>query len=97
MHHDLGRPGEALESHRTALALASDLGQRGDQARAHDGLACAAAALGRPDLARHHWSAALAILTGLGADRAEESGVDAETIRARLAEVTPEVIPRTGR
>ncbi|MFC4116614.1 ATP-binding protein [Nonomuraea zeae] len=85
LQQDVKRPDQALDSHRRALDLAVDLGQQGDQARAHDGLACAYAALGRHDRAQHHWARALDILADLGTDRTEERGVDAGSIRARLA------------
>ncbi|MDX3111532.1 tetratricopeptide repeat protein, partial [Nonomuraea angiospora] len=79
-----GHHAEAVAVHREALELATGLDHPTDQARAHDGLAHAHAALGDPDQAAHHWTRALAILTSLGIDRTDESGVDVETIRAHL-------------
>jgi len=35
----MGRPDDASARHRAALELATDLGDRQEQARAHDGLA----------------------------------------------------------
>ncbi|MEV0384715.1 tetratricopeptide repeat protein [Nonomuraea sp. NPDC050643] len=89
LQYDSGHADEALESHREALDLASGLDQPSDQARAHDGLAHAHAALGRPAQARHHWTQALAIMAALGVDRTEERGVDVESIRAHLARLAP--------
>ncbi|MGP4100131.1 ATP-binding protein [Nonomuraea sp. KM90] len=84
LHHECGRADQALDDHHQALRLASDLDQPSDQARAHDGLAHAHTTLNHRDKARHHWAQALAILTSLGIDRTEESGVDVTSIRLHL-------------
>ncbi|MEV4179516.1 tetratricopeptide repeat protein [Nonomuraea sp. NPDC049709] len=86
LHHQCGRADQALDDHHQALHLASDLDQPSDQARAHDGLAHAHSALNQCDKARHHWAQALAILTSLGIDRTEESGVDVTSIRLHLGD-----------
>ncbi|MGW0192734.1 ATP-binding protein [Nonomuraea sp. NPDC003201] len=96
LQHARGQAGQALDCHRQALDLASDLHQPSDQARAHDGLAHAHAALGRPDHARRHWSEALTIMATLGIDRTEETGVDAESIRAHLASADSHQLPAVG-
>ncbi|MEV4011560.1 tetratricopeptide repeat protein [Nonomuraea angiospora] len=96
LEHARGEAGQALDCHRQALVLASDLRQPSDQARAHDGLAHAHAALGRPDHARRHWTEALTIMSALGIDRTEETGVDVESIRAHLASADSHQLPAVG-
>jgi tetratricopeptide (TPR) repeat protein len=56
-----------IGEHQAALALASRIGERYEQARAHDGLARSYRATGDHGRARHHWGDALALLTALGA------------------------------
>ncbi|MDQ3275250.1 MAG: hypothetical protein M3Q39_09560 [Actinomycetota bacterium] len=48
------------------------LGDRYEQARAHDGLAHTHHATGDPDQARHHWCEALALYTDLGVPDADD-------------------------
>lgn len=74
---DRGATTEALDTHREALALAEQLGNRDLKARAHDGIARAHATLGDIDAARPHWWEALAIYRHLGIPEANE-------VRARL-------------
>ncbi|MEU4160390.1 tetratricopeptide repeat protein, partial [Actinoplanes sp. NPDC026670] len=62
------RPAEALAVHVAAL----DSGDRGQQARAHKGLGLAHRALGDPDLAREHLTAALATYEEFGLPEADE-------------------------
>ncbi|MEW1836389.1 tetratricopeptide repeat protein [Nonomuraea angiospora] len=96
LQHARGQADQALDCHSQALGLASDLRQPSDQARAHDGLAHAHAALGRPGHARRHWTEALTIMSALGIDRTEETGVDAESISAHLASADSHQLPATG-
>ena len=87
-------PGPATARHRPpgrrphppppALALANELGQPDDEARAHDGLAHAHHAMRRPEQARTHWQHALDILTDLGNVRTDEADTTVATIHARL-------------
>jgi hypothetical protein len=63
----------------SACDIASDIGDKYQQARAHDGLARAHHALARPDQARDHWAEALALYTHLGTREADQ-------VRAQLAE-----------
>lgn len=67
----------SLSHNEEALSLAIDLGVVYQEARAHDGLAEAYAAMHEPDRAILHWKKALAIHEEIGAP-------DAEEIRARL-------------
>jgi hypothetical protein len=67
------------------LRIASELGQRADQARAHDGLAKAYRGLGQEANARRHWRHALDILSGIGATSTEDGEVSVATIEGHLA------------
>lgn len=67
-----GRVRDALTYHQRALALASKLGFRYEQARAYSGLGQAHQALGRRDRANHHWQEALDRFTRLGVPEAAE-------------------------
>jgi tetratricopeptide (TPR) repeat protein/DNA-binding SARP family transcriptional activator len=58
--------------HQEALGIARAIAQPHDQARAHNGVAITALALGHHDQARTHWNTALTILTAIGARRAAE-------------------------
>ncbi|MHA6616670.1 ATP-binding protein [Pseudonocardia sp. DLS-67] len=75
---------EAITYHRKALDIATTLGQAGDRARAHDGLGRSYRSLNEPDLARQHWSSALAILDGLGAAHTDDDEVTSAAIRSHL-------------
>jgi tetratricopeptide (TPR) repeat protein len=86
VHVATGPPTEAVSDHNRALALAVELGQPDDQARAHDGLAHAHHALHQPEQARRHWQHALDILTRLGNDRTMDGETTVAAIRANLAE-----------
>ena len=72
-----GRPDEARVAYTAALALAGQLGEAYEQARAHHGLAAALHAVGDDGLARHHRSCALELYSALGAP-------EADAIRAEL-------------
>ena len=61
--HEAGRPG-ALAEHLAALAIATETGDRDEQARAHTG---AARAHDDPGEAREHWRQALRLYTELDA------------------------------
>ncbi|WP_336211676.1 AfsR/SARP family transcriptional regulator [Nonomuraea sp. LPB2021202275-12-8] len=65
-------PAQAIEEHTAALALADLTGARPEQARAHDGLARAHLALGRPEQACEHGRLALGLYGELGVPEAEE-------------------------
>ena len=69
------------------LHLALDLDQPGDQARAEDGLAHAELAQGNPGQVRHHWQAALDLLSRLAVNHTEEPEVTITTVRAHLRTV----------
>jgi hypothetical protein len=77
-------PDAAIIEHTAALALADDLGQPLDRARAHDGLAYALRALGRGEDAHAHWQQALDILTEIGVDHTDEQEATVDVIRAQL-------------
>jgi hypothetical protein len=76
-------PGEP----ENALELATHLGQSDDQARAHDALAHTYRALGRRELASHHWGQALAILTHLGVNHTDDPQTTTSAIREHLADI----------
>jgi DNA-binding SARP family transcriptional activator/tetratricopeptide (TPR) repeat protein len=94
LRYATGNPAAAIAHHDNALALADELGQPVDQARAHDGLARAHDALHHHDVARKHWQEALTILTGLGIDHTDEEETTAATIRAHLARLSLQAQPR---
>jgi tetratricopeptide (TPR) repeat protein len=71
LHHAIGDATQVLAHHQAALGIAHELAQHRDEARAHDGIADAHAALGNLDLARHRWEQALAIFTDLEAPEAD--------------------------
>lgn len=74
-----GRPAEAIEQHTAADRIATELGARDLQARAHAGLGHARAGLGDLPAAREHYRRAL---------EAGPDEKDAVLVRARLAEIT---------
>ncbi|GAA1511993.1 hypothetical protein GCM10009827_027790 [Dactylosporangium maewongense] len=67
----LGRPTEAADRHRDALALAVEIGSPFSQARAHTGLGDAHEATADPATAAHHWRQALAAYGDLDAPEAQ--------------------------
>jgi tetratricopeptide (TPR) repeat protein len=73
-----GRPRDARAEQAAALGLASEIGDRLQQARAHDGLARTYQVMSDRDHARRHWEAALALYRGLGVP-------DADKVAAQLA------------
>jgi tetratricopeptide (TPR) repeat protein len=73
----MGEARTALAQYRGALALASQAGDRFEQARALDGAARALATAGQRGQARAHWQQALAIFSDLGVPEAAQ-------VRARL-------------
>jgi tetratricopeptide (TPR) repeat protein len=73
----MGEAGPALARFRAALALASQAGDRFEQARALDGAARVLATASQPGQARAHWQRALAIFSDLGVPEAAQ-------VRARL-------------
>jgi DNA-binding SARP family transcriptional activator/tetratricopeptide (TPR) repeat protein len=81
------RPEVAIAHHDKALALARELGQPEDQARAHDGLAHSYHALNQHEQARMHWRSALSILTDLGVDRTDDEEASTAAIRMHLAAI----------
>lgn len=56
----------AVEHHRRQLALSSELGDRYNQAQAHDGIARCSAREGKPAQARRHWERARTLFAELG-------------------------------
>jgi tetratricopeptide (TPR) repeat protein len=94
-----GRHQDALRWHRAALEVA---GNPGSQARAHEGLGRAHRALARPDLARHHWRQAQAVLNAAGLDASSDPQVTIAALRQLVEadpqqhERTPEAAPRAG-
>jgi tetratricopeptide (TPR) repeat protein len=68
--HDAGLPG-ALTEHSAALAIATETGDRDEQARAHTGAARVHQHDGEPELARDHWRQALRLYTELNSPEAE--------------------------
>jgi tetratricopeptide (TPR) repeat protein len=63
---DIGTTADASARHHEALAVAEDLGDRYEQARAHTGIARAAALSGDDDVAEEHERKARALLAELG-------------------------------
>ena len=76
---DLGRPGDALDHHRRALAEAARVDYRCGRADALNGIGLAQAALGDVRTAREHWRQALELY-------AELRVPEADGVRARLAQ-----------
>ncbi len=76
-HRAAGQLREARIQHTAALALATQIGDRYQQARAHNDLAHSHHTTGDPDQARHHWRHALALYTDL-------SVPDADDVQAHL-------------
>jgi tetratricopeptide (TPR) repeat protein len=72
------KTGAALARFRAALALASQAGDRFEQARALEGVAWVLATTGQHSQAREHWQRALAIYSDLGVPEAGQ-------VRAHLA------------
>jgi len=75
-----GRPSQARAQLTTALDLATQTGDRYQQARAHDILARTYHATNEADEARRHWTPALTLFARLGAPEAGD-------VRARLADI----------
>jgi hypothetical protein len=73
-----GQAEEACVQHAAALSLASQIGDRYERARAHNGLAAAHHITGAAGLARYHRRRAQDLYTGLGAPSCGE-------MRTRLA------------
>ena len=71
-HRATGALREALIQHTAALTLATQISDRYEQARAHNGLAHAHHTTGDLDQARHHWRHALALYTDLGVPDADD-------------------------
>ncbi|MEQ4300002.1 tetratricopeptide repeat protein [Plantactinospora sp. B6F1] len=71
--HLLGRPGPARAQHRTALGLATEIGDAFEQARAHAGLARAYQAVGDGERAETHRSSSAALYRALGVPEAAGS------------------------
>ena len=69
---ELGSPLEAVKCHEQALACADEVGDRYEQARAHDGLASCRRDLGDLGAARMHWRTARAVHLALGTPEAEQ-------------------------
>jgi tetratricopeptide (TPR) repeat protein len=74
-------PSDAITHHTAAVIIATDVGDRVQQARAHTGLGHAHRTLGNADQAHHHWQQALALYTDLGTHHADQ-------IRTHLAELS---------
>jgi tetratricopeptide (TPR) repeat protein/transcriptional regulator with XRE-family HTH domain len=66
-----GSPRKAIEQHQQALTRAVAIGDRYDEASAHEGAAQSYLALGDLDNARAHWQAALDLHTTLGTSHVE--------------------------
>ena len=73
-----GRPSDARAQYATALSVSAQIGEKYEQARAHNGLAHAYQAAGDPGQARHHWKEALTLYISLGAP-------DTDQVRSHLA------------
>jgi tetratricopeptide (TPR) repeat protein len=97
LSHAVGHSDAAITHHNRALALASELGQPDDQARAHDGLAHAYYTLHQHGQARTHWEHALSILTDLGMDDTDDEQATVATIRAHLIDLDRQREPRSKR
>src|SRR5204862_3361289 len=70
--HAAGNPADALTHHTAAHAIATDIGDRDQQARAHTGLGHAHDTLDHPEPARHHYQHALNLYTDLGMPEADQ-------------------------
>jgi hypothetical protein len=79
----------AREEHAVALALATETGDRLNEALAYAGLGDAAAAMSDTDTARHHWRLALAVFTDLDLPQADG-------VRRRLAALGERPLPGAG-
>jgi tetratricopeptide (TPR) repeat protein len=66
------QPDHARTEFTAALGLASQIGDKHEQARAHDGLGRACHSAGDSGQARRHWQQALTLYTGLGATEADQ-------------------------
>jgi DNA-binding SARP family transcriptional activator/Tfp pilus assembly protein PilF len=75
-----GQPGPGQAEHSTALRLASQIGHKHEQARAHHGLADCYQASGETVLARDHRQQALALYAELGL--AEADGTHAKAVNS---------------
>jgi Flp pilus assembly protein TadD len=71
-HFSAGQSEDAGARHASALGLASHVGNKHEQARAHNGLGCVYSARGDADLACAHWRKALTIYTELGLREADQ-------------------------
>jgi hypothetical protein len=81
-----GQPGQARVRYAAALGLASQIGGKYQQARAHNGLGHAFHATGDPGQAHRHWQEALALYTDLG-------GPEVTQIRAQLIAADEDTYP----
>jgi predicted negative regulator of RcsB-dependent stress response len=73
-----GHPDQARAEHDAALGLATQAGEKYQQARAYHGIGHACHADGDPVQARRHWQQALDLFTELGT-------LEARQVRERLA------------
>ena len=90
----IGQPGQSCAHHAAALALADQMGDKYQQACAHDGLACARQASGDLGQARRHWLRALALYTDLDVPEADEvSARLAAASRADPRDLKPLAVP----
>ena len=76
--HAAGHVDHARTHHNAALTLAVQIGERYEEARAHDGLARTYHPLDEYDQACHHWQQSLGLYTQLGVP-------EANNVRARVA------------
>jgi hypothetical protein len=74
-------PGPARAHHHEALTLACQIGDRYEQARAHDGHGRAWHATGEHAQARPHWQQALTLYTDMSVPEAGQ-------VRARLGDLS---------
>jgi tetratricopeptide (TPR) repeat protein len=91
--HATGRPDDALVHHAAALEIATELGARDEQARAHTGLGHAHHALGDAKYALRHYRRALVLYTDLGMPEADEIRThfaDIDEKRGRTAPTRPD-------
>jgi tetratricopeptide (TPR) repeat protein len=77
-HHAHGQLDQALTQHTAALTLATEIGDRYEQAHAHHGLARTHHATGDLDRAHHHWQQALTLYTDLGVPDADDIARNAQ-------------------
>ena len=88
--HACGHPAKAIAHHTKALAVAADISDIDQQARAHTGLGHAHHALNQAALARRHYQHAMTLYTDLGtpdADRIRNHWQSPQTVETSVRRI----------